>query len=389
MRGDHRGRRRLAVGAADRDRPTSAASARPASRRGAPPARGARGPPATSGLSFLTARRDDHDLRRRRDCRRVADRDLDAELAQPLAYWRCRRRRCPAPCSRDCAAPRRCPTCRCRRCRRSGSVPMSMRHALMRHAFGIACGVARTNADRRRAAPIRSTRSASVARRVGPADGLRAAAAMWPGARARSASCCICLASSLGGEARLRRSRAAPPASTSRGHWRSGDRRRRSAEGTRIDGPADAASSAMVEAPARPMTRCAGEPLAAGRRRRSRARRRCRARHSAARTCSISSARHCWVTWQARARNCAGSRRERRRARPRERIARPGCRRSPACRRGRPRPSARIGLVAQREHRRRAPDCRPERDLSAAAGQPVRPRIGGRDARRRCPPPGG
>ena len=83
QRADHRGRRRLAVRAGDRDRPFAAASARPASRRGARPAGGAPAPRRSSGLSGLTAEETTTTSAPPRFSARVADRDRNAELGEP------------------------------------------------------------------------------------------------------------------------------------------------------------------------------------------------------------------------------------------------------------------------------------------------------------------
>ena len=159
----------------------SAASARPASRRGAPPGQRARGRPATSGLSGFTADEIDDDLGVAEVVGAMADRDRDAELAQPARRWRCRRCRCPAPGSRGCAAPRRCRSCRCRRCRRNGSVPMIERQRP--HAAAPAGEQCRRSARRpgRRAGaaasargPRRGAAAAMAASRCGVAEQRRA-----------------------------------------------------------------------------------------------------------------------------------------------------------------------------------------------------------------------
>ena len=137
----------------------------------------------------------------------VADRDRDAALAQALDDIAFGDVRALHLVAEICASPRRCPTCRCRRCRRSGSCRCRCRRPSCRHRSAAASGAAPPRGRRRdrrrdRGRSARRGRRGPSPRRAGrPLCARSAALASAPGSRP---SFCICLASSTGVNLRLR-----------------------------------------------------------------------------------------------------------------------------------------------------------------------------------------
>ena len=183
----------------------------------------------------------------------VADRDLDARARAAPRRHSLRRRPSPAPCSRGCASPRRCPTCRCRRCRRNGSCRYRCRRPSCRHPVRHRLKHVRRarTADRRpgrRADPLDQV--GEVACRIGPAARLRPRARHWPALRARAPASASAWRARPAVKLGWRIARAPPALTISRAlavWWSSVA----IGSGTRIAGRPTAVSSAMVEAPAR------------------------------------------------------------------------------------------------------------------------------------------
>ena len=118
--GDQAGGGGLAMRAADSDRPLQPHQLRQhlgAAHDGDKPGAGG----GNLGVVALDGGGDDDDLRGPPGWRRRGRWRPRCQPAAAAAHWRIPRCRCPARHTQAYAAPRRCPTCRCRRCRRNGS----------------------------------------------------------------------------------------------------------------------------------------------------------------------------------------------------------------------------------------------------------------------------